>query len=105
MMRIREAVEVLKQKAREDAALFIEEFQEGLDPSTTDWDSVAFQTTYSALSFDTKEALEDCSDFRPFIPVAEALERGAFSDCGWEVYESELVAETLRLAATRTLRK
>lgn len=96
---IKEAVEILKQKAREDAVLFFDEFQEELDPSTTDWDSVAFNITYSSLASETKDALENCSDFRPFIPVDEALERGPFSDRGWEVYQTELVSETARLAS------
>jgi hypothetical protein len=95
---ISEAVEILKQKAREDAKLFFEEFGEVLDPAGTDWDSVAFQTSFNELAFKTKDALEGCSDFRPFIHVEEALERGEFSDCGWEIYQSELVAETKRLA-------
>lgn len=77
---ISEAVEILKQKAREDAKLFFEEFGEELDPASTDWDSVAFQTSFNELAFDTKDALEQCSDR------------------GWEVYQSELVAETKRLA-------
>lgn len=99
MTPIQEAIEILKQKAREDAAIFFSEFHESLDPSTTDWDSVAFQTTYSGLAFETKDALENCSDFRPFIPVEESLERGEFSDRGWEVYQSELVSETVRLSS------
>ena len=96
---IREAVEILKQKAREDAARFFEEFEEELDPASTDWDSVAFHTSFSELSFETKEALEECADFRPFVSAEKAIEWGAFSDRGWQIYQSELVAETKRLAA------
>lgn len=95
---ISEAVEILKQKAREDAKLFFEEFGEELDPASTDWDSVAYRASFNELAFETKDALEECSDFRRFIPVEEALERDEFSDRGWEVYQSELVAETKRLA-------
>ena len=96
---IREAVEILKQKAREDAALFFEEFEEELDPASTDWDSVAFDTSFNELAFETKEALEECADFRPFIPIEEALEWNELSDRGWTVYQYELVAKTKRLAA------
>ena len=95
---ISEAVEILKQKAREDAKLFFEKFGEELNPACTDWDSETFEVSFDELAFETKDALEECSDFRSFIPVEEALERGEFSDLGWEVYQSELVAETKRLA-------
>ena len=97
---IKQAVETLKQKAREDAVLFVKEFGEALDPSSTDWDSVAFHTTYQDLAFETKEALEECSDFRAFIPVSEAISRAEFSDRGWEVYQAELVTETERLVSS-----
>ncbi len=95
---ISDAVEQLKQKAREDAQMFFDEFGHELDPAKSDWDSVAFQCSFEELAFETKDALEECSDFRRFIPVEEALERDEFSDRGWEVYQSELVAETKRLA-------
>jgi hypothetical protein len=95
---INEAVQILKQKAREDAALFYREFGVEIDPSATDWDSITFKKTYGNLAFETKDVLENCSDFRDWIPPSEALERSEFSDCGWEIYQSELVAETHKLA-------
>ena len=97
MTSISEAIETLKAHARKDAAIFVDEFNEPLDPSNTDWDSVAFHTTYQALAFETQDALSECSDFRPFIPVEEAIERQEFADRGWEVYQTELVEESVRL--------
>lgn len=76
-------LEILRKKAREDAAIFFDEFGEALDPESTDWDAVAFQTTFEGLPQETKYALQECKE-------CYAL--------AWDFYSDELVAETRRLA-------
>ena len=43
--------------ARATAAFFVDEFNEALDPSATDWDSAAWETDPSELSF--RDEIED----------------------------------------------
>jgi hypothetical protein len=61
-------------EAKKDAAIFVEEFGEALDPSETDWDGVAW---------------DDVSKNLGIYPD----EHGVL----WEVYQTELVLETERL--------
>lgn len=66
----------VRKAARADAALFVDEFHEVIDPTTTDWDAVAWS--------DTRESLPLTQD------EAERL---------WPIYQAELVAETERLVS------
>mgnify|MGYP003516671842 FL=1 len=63
--------------AKATAALFVDEFGEALDPSATDWDSTAWETDSSDLSF--RDEIENC--------WGEA----------WSLYQNALVIETQRL--------
>jgi hypothetical protein len=69
-------IEAIRVEAKRDAQLFVDEFGEALDPSETDLDGEAW-----AMADVKRELLSD-----------EDLQRG------WEIYQSELVRETKRLA-------
>jgi hypothetical protein len=71
-----ERAEEVRDAARADAELFVDEFHAPLDPAKTDWDAVAWGETSRELRLEKDED--------------EAL---------WPVYEAELVAETERLCA------
>jgi hypothetical protein len=62
--------------ARDTARLFVNEFNEPLDPDETDWDATAW-----------------CDDLR------EAGLSEEEADKFWDVYQAELVAETERLCS------
>ena len=64
--------------AKATAALFVEEFGTAIDPGVTDWDATAWETDRSDLSF--RDELDEV--------YGEA----------WSLYQSTLVAETVRLA-------
>lgn len=66
----------IKAKARETAQMFVDEFNEVLDPATTDWDGTAWQEDVSNLPFELSSEQRDA---------------------GWEIYQAELIAETERL--------
>lgn len=70
-------VEALKaaviEEAKKDAQLFVDEWNEPLDPETTDWDATAWADVQVKLHFN-----------------------GSFENL-WELYQSTLVAETERL--------
>lgn len=63
--------------AKEAAQMFVEEFNEVLDPESTDWDGEAWADDRKKLSFELTDEL-----------YSEA----------WELYQGELVAETERLS-------
>lgn len=63
--------------AKATAALFVDEFNEELDPSATDWDATAWEMDSSALSF--RDEIDNC--------WGEA----------WSAYQTALVVETQRL--------
>lgn len=65
--------------AHEDAAAFVEEFGEALDPAATDWDAEAFATS------------------RGSAPLYDVLPEELW-DAAWPIYQAALVAETERLA-------
>lgn len=65
----------IENRARRDAALFVAEFGEPLDPSETDWDGSAWALASSE------------------IDGADQIENG------FELYQSALIAETERLCA------
>lgn len=69
-----EQANAVKAEARIDAACFVDEFGEALDPAATDWDATAFDG------------------------VASKLDLGAERDALWPVYQTELVAATRCLA-------
>lgn len=62
-------------EAKADAALFVEEFNEALNPAATDWDAEAWALGDAHHAADASESSGD----------------------GWELYQSTLIAETLRL--------
>lgn len=68
---------MIETEAKSDAALFVEEFAEVLDPAVTDWDAVAWDLG------DSYRAAEDAEN----------------SSEGWEFYQKTLIAETKRLVA------
>jgi len=68
----------IENRARITAASFVHEFNEPLDPETTDWDAVAWQEDRRDLGFDPAS-----SDY----------------DKWWPVYQKSLVAETKRLCS------
>lgn len=65
-------VERVEMEATKDAALFVEEFNEPLDSSETDWDSEAWSGVSLNLTDDEQDVL-------------------------WPIYQAKLVAETERL--------
>lgn len=63
---------LVEQRAKETAAMFVEEFAEALDPAATDWDSTAWGEDSRGLPSEAKDDL-------------------------WPIYQAALVAETERL--------
>jgi hypothetical protein len=66
-------------EAKKDAALFVEEFGEPIDPFKTDWDADAWADAAQNLGLDNDE----------YAML-------------WEAYQTELVAETERLTQGKT---
>jgi len=73
-------IAILKAKARVTAQMFVDEFNEILDPSKTDWDSIAWQEDSSHLAF------------RDVLKRDKNLYEKAYS-----IYNAELIEETKRL--------
>jgi hypothetical protein len=72
--------EEIKEAAHGTAQMFVDEFNEALDPSKTDWDGTAWQEDRSNLSF------------------KDALGNQEIYDEAWTLYQAERVAETERLS-------
>lgn len=83
------ALRVLKAQARIDAKTFYKAFCDELK-SVDSLTVEDFNLTYSGLSYDTKFALEKVFDF---------YRKQNKTDRAFELYQSELVAETARLMA------
>lgn len=61
-------------KAQETAQMFVDEFNEALNPAQTDWDAIAWQEDRRHFGIDWADDGE-----------------------GWEIYQKALVAQTKKL--------